>query len=79
MHAFLAFGVPEQDHDVTVMKLGMIAARLAPTEMEQSEGLAETILVRVLEACNCSPGNETALALNADLLSRAAAARGVSR
>jgi TPR repeat protein len=79
VRAALSFGVPEKDHDVTVMKLGMIAARLASTEIEQSEGLAETIAARILEACNCSPGNETALALNADALSQASAARRVNR
>ena len=79
VRAALSFGVPEQDHDVTVMKLGMIAARLAPTAIEHSEGLAETIAARILEACNCSPGHETALALNADALSQPMVVRGVNR
>jgi len=79
VRAALSFGVPEQDHDATVMKLGMIAARLAPTEIEHSEGLAEGIAARILEACNCSPSHETALALSTDSLSRASVARGVIR
>ena len=79
MRAALSFGVPVQDHDATVMKLGMIAARLALTDIEHSEGLAETIAARILEACNCSPGQETAFALNADALSQASAARGGNR
>ena len=79
VRASLSFGVPGQGHDVTVMKLGTIAARLAPTEIEHSEGLAETIAARILEACHCSPGNETAWALYADALSQASVGRGVNR
>jgi TPR repeat protein len=71
----LSFGVPEEDHDATVMKLGMIAARLAPSEIDRSEKIAETIAARILEACNCSPREETALALNADALGQASAVR----
>jgi TPR repeat protein len=79
VRAALSFGVPEEDHDATVMKLGMIAARLAPREIDHSEGIAEAIAARILEACNCSPRQETALALNADALSQASAVRSGNR
>jgi len=77
--AALSFGVPEEEHDAAVLKLVMIAARLAPIQIEDSEGLAGTIAVRVLEACNCLPGQETALPLNANALSQASAVRGGNR
>lgn len=63
----LAFGVPEEDHDSTVLKLGMIAARLGPERIESAERLAETIATRIVESCQCSPGQETELASNRPL------------
>src|SRR5258708_19450816 len=42
IRAALSFGVPDADHDETVMKLGMIAARLGPDRIESAERLAET-------------------------------------
>lgn len=60
----LSFGVPEEDHDATMLKLGMIAARLGPDRIESAERLAESIATRIVESCKCSPGQETELASN---------------
>jgi TPR repeat protein len=67
VRAALSFGVPDADHDETVMKLGMIAARLGPDRIESAERLAETIAARIVESCECSPGQETELASNGSL------------
>jgi hypothetical protein len=63
----LSFGVPDEDHDATVLKLGMIAARLGPDRIEGAERLAESIATRIVESCECSPGRETELAANGSL------------
>jgi hypothetical protein len=36
----LSFGVPEEDHDATVLKLGMIVARLGSDNIGAAERLA---------------------------------------
>lgn len=64
VRAALSFGVPEEDHDATVLKLGMIAARLGPGRIESAERLAETIVTRIVESCECSPGQQTELVSN---------------
>jgi TPR repeat protein len=64
VRAALSFGVPEEDHDATVLKLGMIAARLGPSHIGAAERLAGAIATRVAETCQCSPGQETELASN---------------
>jgi TPR repeat protein len=63
----LSFGVPEQDHDATVLKLGMIAARLGSHNIGAAERLAGTIANRIVETCQCSPSQETELASNVSL------------
>jgi hypothetical protein len=60
----LAFGVPDEEHDTTVFKLGMLAARLGSDNVEGAERLAEVIASRVVETCECSPAQETELAFN---------------
>lgn len=60
----LSFGVPGEDHDATVLKLGMIAARLGSNNIGAAESLAGAIATRVIETCQCSPGQETELASN---------------
>jgi len=60
----LAFGVPEEEHDMTVFKLGMLAARLGSDNIERAEMLAEVIATRIVETCECSPAQETELAFN---------------
>jgi TPR repeat protein len=67
MRTALLFGVPEEDHDATVLKLGMIAARLGPNDIDRAETLAGAIATRIVNTCQCSPGQETELALNAAL------------
>jgi len=62
VRAALSFGVPEDDHDATVSKLWMIAARLDPDGIESAERLADAIALRIVETCKCSPGNEPELA-----------------
>jgi TPR repeat protein len=62
VRAALSFGVPEEDHDETVLKLWMIAARLGPDRIEEAERLADVISTRIVESCNCSPGQEPELA-----------------
>jgi TPR repeat protein len=61
VRAALSFGVPEEDHDETVLKLWMIAARLAPERIESAERLADAIATRIVESCQCSPGEEPEL------------------
>jgi Sel1 repeat len=58
----LIFGVPEEDHDETVLKLWVIAARLDPDRIEDAERLAVAIATRIVESCKCSPGQEPELA-----------------
>jgi TPR repeat protein len=60
----LSFGVPEEDHDATVLKLGMIVARLGSGNIGAAERLAGAIATRVVETCQCSPDQETELAPN---------------
>jgi TPR repeat protein len=60
----LSFGVPEEDHDATVLKLGMIAARLGSDNIGVAETLAGAIATRIVKICQCSPGQETELASN---------------
>jgi hypothetical protein len=67
VRAALSFGVPQEDHDTTVLKLGMIAAQLGSDNIGAAEGLAETIATRVVETCECSPGQETELASDSSL------------
>ncbi|HTD72318.1 MAG TPA: hypothetical protein VK652_02235 [Steroidobacteraceae bacterium] len=67
VRAALSFGVPEDDHDATVLKLGMIAARLGPERIDSAERLAEAIATRIVESCACSPGQETELASNGSI------------
>jgi Sel1 repeat len=55
----LSFGVPEEDHDATVLKLGMIAARLSRDNIGGAERLANEIATRIVETCECSPGEDT--------------------
>jgi TPR repeat protein len=64
VRAALSFGVPEEDHDATVLKLGMIAARLGSRHIDAAERLAGAIATRVAETCQCSPRQETELASN---------------
>jgi len=63
----LSFGVPEEDHDATMLKLGMIAARLGPNNIADAERLAGAIATRIVDTCECSPGQETQLASNGSL------------
>ncbi len=63
----LSFGVPKEDHDATVLKLGMIATRLGSNNIGAAERLAGAIATRVVENCQCSPGQETELAANGSL------------
>jgi hypothetical protein len=63
----LAFGVPEQDHDTTVLKLGMIFARLGSDNVGAAERLAGAIATRIVDTSQCSPGQETELVSNGSL------------
>jgi hypothetical protein len=63
----LSFGVPEEDHDATVLKLGMIAARLGPDNIGGAERLATVIASRIVDTGECSPAQETELASNGSL------------
>ncbi len=64
VRAALSFGVPEEDRDATVFKLGVIAARLSPDDIGGAERLAAAIASRIVDTCECSPGQETELASN---------------
>lgn len=63
----LSFGVPEEDHDPTVLKLGIIVARLRSDNIGAAERLAGVIATRFVETCQCSPDQETELASNSSL------------
>jgi hypothetical protein len=63
----LSFGVPEEDHDTTVLKLGIIVARLGSDNIGAAERLAGAIATRIVETCQCSPDQETELASNSSL------------
>lgn len=63
VRAALSFGVPEEDHDETVSKLWMIAARLGPDRIESAERLSDVIATRIVETCKCLPGQEPELGL----------------
>jgi hypothetical protein len=67
VRAALSFGMPQEDHDTTVLKLGMIVAQLGSDKFAGAERLAETIATRVVETCKCSPGQETELASDSSL------------
>jgi TPR repeat protein len=58
IRAALWFGVPEEDHEETVVKLWMIGARLGPARTESGERLADMIATRIVETCKCAPGQE---------------------
>jgi TPR repeat protein len=45
----LSFGMPEEDHDATVLKLGMIVERLGSDNIGAPERLAGAIATRVVE------------------------------
>ncbi|HUA26798.1 MAG TPA: hypothetical protein VMA54_21885 [Steroidobacteraceae bacterium] len=45
----LALGVPAQDHDATVFRLGMIASHLTPTGIARATRLAESITGRLTQ------------------------------
>jgi hypothetical protein len=62
----LSFGVPEEDHEETVLKLWTIAARLGPDRIESAERLSDKIATRIVETCKCFPGQEPELGLMAD-------------
>ena len=64
VRAALWFDMREEDHDETILKLWMIAARLGPDRIESAERLADVIAARIVESCKCSPGQEPELASN---------------
>jgi hypothetical protein len=45
----------------------MIAAQLGSDNIGGAERLAETIATRIVETCECSPGQETELASDSSL------------
>jgi hypothetical protein len=49
-----ALGVPEEDHDATVLRLRMIAEWLARDNIGDSERLASAIAIRIGYTCECS-------------------------
>jgi hypothetical protein len=59
--------MPEEDHDATMLKLGMIAARLGPNNIAGAERLAGAIATRIVDACECSPDQEIQSASNGSL------------
>jgi hypothetical protein len=54
IRAALALGVPKEDYDATLFKLGMIAARLGVARTTSAERLALTIIDRIGERCERS-------------------------
>jgi TPR repeat protein len=64
VRAALSFGVPMEDHDATVLRLGMIATQLGSENIQAAERLAGVISSQIVETCQCSPAQETELASN---------------
>ena len=62
LRAALALGVPEEDHDATVFKLGMIVSHLSPTNVARAERLAEDLAESVTQQCNVSAEQYTSWA-----------------
>jgi TPR repeat protein len=54
IRAALALGVPKEDYDATLFKLGMIAARLGLSRTPAAERLAFNIIARIGERCEHS-------------------------
>jgi hypothetical protein len=48
----LALGVPKEDYDATLFKLGMIAQRLGPSRTQGAERLAMRIVDAVGSQCD---------------------------
>jgi TPR repeat protein len=67
VRAALSFGVPEENHDETLFRLGMIAARLGPEGIESAERLADVIASGIVDSCKCSPAQETDLVSDGSL------------
>lgn len=59
LRAALALGVPEEDHDATVFKLGMIVSHLSPSNAARAERLAEDIAESVTKQCKVLAGQYT--------------------
>jgi Sel1 repeat len=51
IRAALALGVPKEDYDITLIKLGMIAGRLGAGQRTSAERLALAIIDRIDERC----------------------------
>jgi TPR repeat protein len=65
IRAALALGVPEEDYDVTLIKLGMIAVHLGTRQTTSAERLASVIIERIGERCEHSrTAYEDAVALS---------------
>jgi TPR repeat protein len=65
IRAALALGVPKQDYDVTLVKLGMIAVHLSAGQTTSAERLALAIIDRIGERCEYSrTAYEDAVALS---------------
>jgi Sel1 repeat len=58
----LWFGVPEQDHEETMSKLLMTAARLSPHRLRRAERLSDMLVSQIIESCRCVPGLEPEMA-----------------
>jgi TPR repeat protein len=61
LRAAAFFGVPKESRDSTMFRLGMLAERLGRRKIIAAERLASNIAARVIEACGCSPSEETEL------------------
>ena len=54
IRAALALGVPKEDYDATLFKLGMIAVRLGAAKTTSAERLALTIIATISDRCERS-------------------------
>jgi TPR repeat protein len=50
----LVFGMPEEDHDASVFKLGMVAGQIGPANVQRGERLAAEIVERLTRQCGCA-------------------------
>jgi TPR repeat protein len=62
----LAFGVPAKDHDATVFRLGMIAARIGPANTARAERLAGEFAEKITQQCQIPADRNPDWALEAN-------------
>jgi TPR repeat protein len=66
IRAALAFGVPQDDYDATIFKLGLITGKLGVEKIDSAERLAVAIFANVTTHCDSSSDPYAAIAAMTD-------------